>query len=81
MQLRNVVASIALLSVFAAESVAAEKFACAEYFQATPAGQQKVEAGVKGTLIFDPNSKKVEFLNRKGVRALSINYDAIRDLQ
>jgi hypothetical protein len=66
MQWRNAVASMALLSVFATESFAAERFACAEYFAATPAGQKKAEAGVKGTLVFDPNSQKVEFLNPSG---------------
>jgi hypothetical protein len=59
---------MALLTVFAIESFAAERFACSEYFAATPAGQKKAEAGVKGTLVFDPNSKKVEFLNPKGAR-------------
>jgi len=54
---------------------------CAEYFEATPAGQKKAETGVKGTLIFDANSKKVEFLNPKGAAAFSINYDAIRSNQ
>jgi hypothetical protein len=81
MKWRNAVASMALVSVFATEAFAAEKFACAEYFQATPAGQKKAEAGVKGTLIFDGNSKKVEFLNPKGAAAFSINYDAIRSMQ
>jgi hypothetical protein len=81
MKWRNAVASMALLSVFATEAFAAEKFACAEYFQATPAGQKKAEAGVKGTLIFDGNSKKVEFLNPTGAAAFSINYDSIRSMQ
>jgi hypothetical protein len=72
---------MALLTVFAIESFAAERFACAEYFAATPAGQKKAEAGVKGTLVFDPNSKKVEFLNPKGAPAFSINYDAIHAMQ
>jgi hypothetical protein len=81
MRWRNAIASMALLTVFATESFAAERFACAEYFAATPAGQKKAEAGVKGTLIFDPNSKKVEFLNPKGAPAFSINYDAIRAMQ
>jgi len=81
MRWRNAVASMALLTVFAAESFAAERFACAEYFAATPAGQKKAEAGVKGTLIFDPSSKKVEFLNPKGTPAFSINYDTIRGMQ
>jgi hypothetical protein len=67
--------------MFATESFAAERFACAEYFAATPAGQKKTEVGVKGTLIFDPNSKKVEFLNPKGTSAFSINYDAIHAMQ
>jgi len=66
--------------MFATESFAAERFACAEYFPATPAGQKKAEAGVKGTLIFDPNSNKVEFLNPTGAAAFSINYDAIRSM-
>ncbi len=81
MKWRNAVASMALLSVFATEAFAAEKFACAEYFQATRAGQKKAEAGVNGTLIFDGNSKKVEFLNPTGTPAFSINYDAIRSMQ
>src|SRR5260370_35163663 len=81
MKWKNAVASMALLSVFATEAFAAEKFACAEYFQATPAGQKKAEAGVKGTLIFDGNLKKVQFLNPKGAAAFSINYDAIRSMQ
>jgi hypothetical protein len=81
MKWRNAVASMALLSVFATEAFAAEKFACAEYFRATPAGQKKAEAGVKGTLVFDPTSKKVEFLNPKGAPAFSIDYGAIRAMQ
>jgi hypothetical protein len=72
---------MALLTVFATESIAAERFVCAEYFAATPAGQKKAEAGVRGTLIFDPSSKKVEFLNPKGAPAFSINYDAIHAMQ
>ncbi len=81
MRWRNAVASMALLTVLATESVAAERFACAEYFAATPAGQKKAEAGVRGTLVFDPSSKKVEFLNPQGTPAFSINYDAIRAIQ
>jgi hypothetical protein len=72
---------MALLTVLATESLATERFACAEYFTATPAGQKKAEAGVKGTLVFDPNSKKVEFLNPKGAPAFSINYHAIHAMQ
>jgi hypothetical protein len=81
MKWKSAVASMALLSVFATEAFATDKFACAEYFQATPAGQKKAEAGVKGTLTFDASSKKVEFLNPKGAAAFSINYDAIRSMQ
>jgi hypothetical protein len=81
MRWRNAVASMALLTVSATESIAAERFACAEYFAATAAGQKKAEPGVKGTLVFDPNSKKVEFLNPKGAPAFSINYDAIHAMQ
>src|SRR5260370_4905252 len=81
MRWRNAVASIALLIIFATKSFAAERFACAEYFAATPAGQKKAEAGVKGTLIFDQYSKKVEFLNPKGTPAFSINYDEIHAMQ
>jgi hypothetical protein len=50
-------------------------------FGATSAEQKKAEAGVKGTLVFDPNSKKVEFLNRNGAPAFSINYDTIHAMQ
>jgi hypothetical protein len=68
------------LTVFTTESFPAERFACAEYF-AAPAGQKKVEAGVKGTLVFDPNTKKVEFLNPKAAPAFTIDYDAIHAMQ
>jgi hypothetical protein len=81
MRWKNAVASTALVTIFATESFAAERFACAEYFAATPAGQKKAQAGVKGTLIFDENSKKVEFLNPKGAPAFSINYDAVHAMQ
>jgi hypothetical protein len=81
MQWRKVVASIGLLTVFATESFAGDRFTCAEYFAATPAGQKKAEAGVNGTLVFDQNSKKVEFLDPKGTPAFSINYDAIHAMQ
>jgi hypothetical protein len=50
-------------------------------FQATPGGQKKAEAAVKGTLVFDQTSKKVEFLDPKGAPAFSINYDAIHGMQ
>src|SRR5258708_6207784 len=81
MRWRNAVASMALLTIFATESFAAERFACAQYFRATPAGQKKAEAGLKGTLVFDPTSRKVEFLNLKGTHAFSINCDAIHAVQ
>lgn len=81
MRRRSAVASLALLTVLATESFAAERFTCAEYFAATPAGQKKVEPGVKGTLVFDENSKKVEFLDSKGTSAFTVNYDAIEGMQ
>jgi hypothetical protein len=81
MQWRNPVASFALLTVFVTQSIAAERFACAEYFAATSAGQKKAEPGVKGTLVFDAVSKKVEFLNPKGTEAFTIDYDSIRAMQ
>jgi hypothetical protein len=52
MKWKSAVASMALLSVSATETFATDKFACAEYFQATPAGRKKAGAGVKGTLTF-----------------------------
>jgi hypothetical protein len=39
MRRRKAVALMPLLTVFATESLATGKFACAEYFRATPAGQ------------------------------------------
>ncbi len=81
MQWRNAVASFALLTVLATQSFAAEKFACAEYFAATTTGQKKAEPGVKGTLVFDAVSKKVEFLDPKGTAAFAIDYDSIRAME
>ena len=81
MQWRHAVASFVLLTVSATQSFAAERFACAEYFAATSAGQKKAEPGVKGTLVFDGASKKVEFLNPKGTAAFAIDYDSIRAMQ
>jgi hypothetical protein len=70
-----------LLTVFETESFAAERFGCAGCFAATAAGQKKVEAGVHGTLVFDPNSRKVEALNPEGAPAFTINCDAIHAMQ
>src|SRR5258708_23643390 len=81
MKWRNGIGWVALVRVCGREAFAGEKCACAEYFQATPAGHKKAEAGVEGTLIFDGNSKKVEFLNPTGEAAFSINSDAIRSMQ
>lgn len=81
MKWKSAVASMALLTVLAAESFGAERFTCAEYFAATSPGQKKAEPGVKGTLVFDETSKKVEFLDSKGTPAFAVNYDAIQGMQ
>lgn len=81
MQWKSAIVSVGLLTVLATESFGAERFTCAEYFAATPAGQKKAEPGVKGTLVFDENSKKVQFLDSKGTSAFTVNYDAIQGMQ
>jgi hypothetical protein len=81
MSWRNAFAVFALATLLATNSSAADRFVSAEYFAATPAGQKRAEPGIKGTLIFDANSKRVEFLNQTGTWAFTINYDAINVMQ
>ena len=81
MSWRNAFAVFALMAFLATNSSAADRFVSAEYFAATAAGQKRAEPGIKGTLVFDADSKEVEFLNQKGIRAFMINYDAINAMQ
>ena len=75
-------AALLPFSVITAE--AAEKkantFDHAEYMQATSAGQKKAAPAVKGTLWFDAEAKRVDFLDQKGTPAFSIKYDAIKSI-
>ena len=56
------------------------RFAKAEYLQATSAGQKKAGESVKGTLWFDSANKNVNFLQESGTPALTIKYDAIKNM-
>ena len=56
------------------------RFGKAEYLQATSTGQKKAGKAVKGTLVFDPEKKTVDFLQDSGSPALSIKFDAIKDM-
>ena len=80
MQWRNAVASMALLTVFATESLRRKGSLAPNISPRRQPGKRKPRP-VSRTLIFDPNSKKVEFLNPKGTPAFSINYDAIHAMQ
>jgi len=56
------------------------RFDKAEYLQATSTGQKKAGSPVKGTLVFDPSTKNVNFLQESGSSVLSIKYDAIKNI-
>jgi len=56
------------------------RFDKAEYLQATSSGQKKAGAPVKGTLVFDSEKRNVDFLQESGSPALSIKYDAIKNI-
>ena len=56
------------------------RFDKAEYLPATSAGQKKAGVPVKGTLAFDSEKKNVNFLQESGSPALTINYDAIKNM-
>ncbi|MGA3177956.1 MAG: hypothetical protein ABSE19_11500 [Candidatus Acidiferrum sp.] len=56
------------------------RFDKAEYLQATATGQRKAGNSVKGTLVFDTERKTVDFLQETGSPALSIKYDAIKNM-
>lgn len=56
------------------------RFGKAEYLQATSTGQKKAGASVKGTLWFDSEKKNVTFLQESGTPALTIKYDAIKNI-
>lgn len=52
----------------------------AEYLQATTTGQKKAAPPVKGTLVFDPESKDVKFLQDSGSPVMTIKYEAIKGM-
>lgn len=56
------------------------RFGKAEYLEATSAGQKKAGKAVKGTLVFDGEKKNVDFLQDSGSPALSIKFDAIKNM-
>jgi len=56
------------------------RFGKAEYLQATSTGQKKAGQSVKGTLVFDPQRKNVDFLQESGSPVLSIKFDAIKNM-
>lgn len=56
------------------------KFGKAEFLQATANGQKKAGTSVKGTLWFDSATKNVTFLQESGTPAMSIKYDAIKNI-
>jgi hypothetical protein len=76
----------ALPSALAEETVAKtskldeHKFGKAEFLQATSTGQKKAGSSVKGTLWFDAENKNVNFLQESGTPALTIKYDAIKNI-
>jgi hypothetical protein len=63
-----------------ATKVDTHRFGKAEYLQATSTGQKKAGKSVKGTLVFDPETKNVNFLQESGSPALTIKYDAIKNM-
>jgi len=56
------------------------RFDKAEYLQGTSSGQVKAGTSIKGTLVFDPEMKNVNFLQESGSPAMSIKYDAIKNI-
>jgi hypothetical protein len=52
----------------------------AEYFPATPTGQKKAGNSTKGTLIFDTETRLVNFLRESGSPVLSIKFDSIKSM-
>jgi len=56
------------------------RFGKAEYLQATSTGQKKAGQSLKGTLVFDPQRRYVDFLQESGSPALSIKFDDIKNM-
>lgn len=56
------------------------RFGKAEYLQATSSGQKNAGRPVNGTLVFDSEKRNVTFLQESGSPALSIRYDAIKNM-
>jgi hypothetical protein len=66
--------------LFSTASFAQAKFDHAEYMKPKAEGQKKDEHPVKGSISFDRDKKTVEFLDEKGVSALSILDDKIKSM-
>jgi hypothetical protein len=82
-RIRSVVGAVLLVcSIANAKDIpnSVNKFAHAEYMQATAAGQKKATPAVKGTLSFDAEKKTVDFLDQKGAPTFSIKYDSIKTI-
>ena len=56
------------------------RFGKAEYLPATSTGQKKAGQPVKGSLVFDPDEKNVNFFQESGSPVLSIKFDAIKNM-
>jgi len=56
------------------------RFSKAEYLQATSSGQKRAGRPVKGTLVFDSEKRNITFLQESGSPALSIRYEAIKNM-
>jgi hypothetical protein len=58
----------------------ARKFDHAQLFGATSTGKKKSGGSTKGSLVFNSDTKSVEFLNESGAAAISISYSQIKTL-
>ena len=56
------------------------RFNHAAYMQATALSHKKSPRFVKGTLSFDADNKRIDFLNAKGTPAFSAEYGAIQSI-
>lgn len=59
---------------------AVRKFDHAELYGATSTGQKKAGGSTKGTLVFDPGKKTIEFEAQKGSEVVSIPYAQVKSL-
>ena len=77
---RKRILAVGCMLLFSTAALAQTKFDHAEYMKPKTEGQKKDDHPVKGSVAFDRDKKKVDFLDEKGASVISIPDDKIKSM-